>query len=290
MLTGLLVAVAVGSLVAASHFETVARSESFANRQSQLDRKDAIEARRLAIAERDRSRQLSAGLALEKGIALGEAGRADHGLLWMLEALKTAPGDAEGFRKAIRWNLGVWLGQVHRPLRISESIGPCTHLGFSPDGRTFATGFCPRDIDRATPIVLWDTASGAKLKTLAGTLAPFAIRTDGKVLFAVAEPRGVLAIELATERVLWRTMALPGPLPAHIDLSSDGSTVLAHRYSPDRTDWLIRLDAATGQPREEPLELPGLSAVAPGGGTAAVRRFENGECGSIFTSCRRAVV
>ena len=71
VLTGLLVAVAVGSLVAASHFETVARSESFGNRQSQLDRKDAIEARRLAIAERDRSRQLSAGLAARKGNRAG---------------------------------------------------------------------------------------------------------------------------------------------------------------------------------------------------------------------------
>ncbi len=277
VLTAVLIAVTVGSTVAASRYGMIARSEKLANDRSQLDRKDAIEARRQAIKERDNSRQLSAGLAFEKGIALGEEGRADQGLLWMLEALKAAPGDAEGFRKAVRWNLGAWLGQVHKPLRISESIGHCTHLGFSHDGKSFATGFCPRDRERATPIVLWDAASGAKLRTLAGAFAPFAFRTDGKVLFAVAEPRGVLAIELATERVLWRTTALAGALPYDIDLCSDGSMVLAHRVSPDRTNWLIRLDATTGRPRGEPLELPGLSAVAPGGATAAVRRSENGE-------------
>jgi serine/threonine protein kinase len=277
MLTALLIAVTIGSLLAASHFETIARSESLANQHSQLDRKDAIQARRQATEERDRSLQFSSSLALEKGIALVEEGRADHGLLWMLEALKTAPENAEGFRKTVRWNLGAWLGQVHKPLRISESIGYCTHLGFSPDGRTFATGFCPRDRDRATPIVLWDTASGAKLQTLAGAFAPFAFRSDGKVLFALAEPRGVLAIELATERVLWSRTELPGENAQHIDLSSDGSTVLAHRASSDGEGLLFRLDAATGRPRGEPLVLSGLGVVAPGGSAGAFLRAENGE-------------
>jgi serine/threonine protein kinase/WD40 repeat protein/Flp pilus assembly protein TadD len=276
MLTALLIAATIGSLVAASYFQTIASSESLANQRSQLDRKDAIRARRQATAERDRSLQFSSSLALEKGIALGEEGRADYGLLWMLEALKTAPGDAEGFRKAVRWNLGAWLGQVHKPLRISQSIGHCTHLGFSPDGKTFATGFHPRDRDRATPIVLWDTASGGRRRTLAGAFAPFAFRSDGKVLFAGAEPGGVLALELATERVLWTTTGLPGEGAVHIDLSLDGSTVLTHRSSPDRRDWLIRLDAATGRPRGEPLELPGLRAVAPSGESAAFVRTENG--------------
>jgi serine/threonine protein kinase/WD40 repeat protein len=277
-LTALLIAVTIVSLLAASHFNTIARSESLANQQSQLDRKDAIQARLQAIEERDRSRQLSSSLAFDRGIALGEEGRADHGLFWMLEALKTAPKDAEGFRNAVRWNLGAWLGQVHKPLRISVSIGPCTHLGFSPDGKTFATGFCPRDRDRATPIVLWDTASGARLKTLTGALAPFAYRADGKVLYATAEPRGVLAFELATERVLWTTDGLPGDYPFAIDVSSDGSTVLAVRHDVnDGLFWLSRLDSATGHPRGESLELPGVLALSPGGETAAAVRSENGE-------------
>ena len=260
-LTALLVAVTIGSLVAASHFETIARNESRASRRSRLDQKDAIEARRQVTAERDRSLQFSSNLALEKGIALGEEGRADHGLLWMLEALATAPENAEGFRKTVRWNLGAWLGQVHKPLRIGESIGYCTHIGFSPDGRTFATGFNPRDRERATPIVIWDTASGAKLRTLPGAFAPFAFRPDGEVLFAVAEPRGVMAVELATGRALWSKTELPGEFADHIDLSSDGSAVLARRGSPDGDGLLFRLDAATGRPHGGPLGLPGWGAV-----------------------------
>ena len=70
------------------------------------------------------SQQLSAGLALDKGFALAEEGQADRGLLWMLEALKTAPDDAAEFRRMVRWNLGAWLGQVHKPLRIIETGGP----------------------------------------------------------------------------------------------------------------------------------------------------------------------
>ena len=264
--------------MAASHFEMIARNESFANQRSQLDLIDAIKSRRQAIEERDNSRQQSAALALEKGIALGEEGRADYGLFWMLEALETAPGDAKGFRQSVLWNLGAWLGQVHKPLRISEKIGHCTDIAYSPDGKMFATGFNPRDRERATPVEIWDTASGAKLRTLAGVFAPMVFGRDGKVLFALAEPRGVQAIELSTGRVLWTNTQLPGLQTDRIDLNSEGSTVLAtRRDDPGPVHWISQLDAATGQPRERPLELPGFGAVAPDGKTVAASRTENGE-------------
>ena len=83
-------------------------------REAHQAEKVAVEAQRQALLERDHSRQLSADLALDKGIALAQEGHADRGLLWMLEASKTAPDDAEGFRKMVRWNLGAWLGQVHK--------------------------------------------------------------------------------------------------------------------------------------------------------------------------------
>jgi eukaryotic-like serine/threonine-protein kinase len=292
VLTALLVAVTIGSLAAAAHFRDSAERESFlaarekvANDQSQRDRKVAVDAQKVAVKsqqdaliERDKSRQLSAGLALEKGIALGEEGHADRGLLWMLEAFKTAPDDAEEFRRTVRWNLGAWLGQVHRPLRISQGTGYCTELVFSPDGKTFATGFTPRDRERATPVVIWDTATGAKLKTLAGVVAPFAFRADGKVLFATAEPRRELAIELSTERVLWTSPVLAGEFPVVIDLSSDGSTIQVRRSNSNEVGCLlIRLDAATGQPRGEPLKLPGIGAVAAGEKTLAVLTSQDNE-------------
>ena len=83
----------------------------------------AVKAERQATLERDHSRQQSADLTLDKGFALAQEGHADRGLLWMLEALKTAPDDAEEFRRTVRWNLGAWLGQVHKPLRIIDT-GP----------------------------------------------------------------------------------------------------------------------------------------------------------------------
>jgi eukaryotic-like serine/threonine-protein kinase len=277
VLTAVLVAATIGSLVAASHFQRVASNEFLANQKSQLDRKDAVEARRQALEERDKSAQLSAGLALEKAFALGEAGRADQGLLWMLEALKTAPAEAEGFRRAVRWNLGAWIGQVHKPLRFSKGDGSFTDLAFSPDGKTFATGFAPRDRERATPVVIWDTATGTKVKTLTGVLAPFAFRSDGNVLFGTAEPRRALAIELSSERVLWASPALAGDFPVGIDLSSDGSTIHVRRSSSNELHWFIRLDVATGQPRAEPLELPGITAVAAGEKAMAVLTSQNNE-------------
>src|SRR5262249_17439277 len=155
------------------------------------DRKDAI-------AERDHSRRLSAGLALDKGIALAQEGHADRGLLWMLEALRTAPDGAEGFRKAVRWNLGAWVGQVPETLRIVEAGRPAEHAAFRPDGRSFATGFNPRDRSLATPIDFWDTASGRRLSSLPGAFAPFAFRPDGEVLFAYNDQRRVVAIDLIT--------------------------------------------------------------------------------------------
>ena len=135
VLTAVLVAATVGSMLAASYFRSLAGSESRANQNC----------RRLSnrpLLERDHSRQQSADLTLDKGFALAQEGHADRGLLWMLEALKTAPDDAEEFRRTVRWNLGAWLGQVHKPLRIFDT-GPCNHLAFSPDGRSFATSDVP---------------------------------------------------------------------------------------------------------------------------------------------------
>ena len=198
----------------------------------------------------------------------------------MLEALKTAPEDAEGFRKTVRWNLGAWLGQVHKPLRISREHAVLALTSASaPTARRSQRASIRVIVTVATPIVLWDTASGqsSELSPVRSPRSPSG-RT-ARSSFAVAEPRGVRghrtrdgAGALDEPGVTWRVTR------RQIDLSSDGSTVLAHRMSSRiGLHWLFRLDAATGQPRGEPLELPGLGAVAPGGGTAAARRIENGE-------------
>jgi serine/threonine protein kinase/WD40 repeat protein/tetratricopeptide (TPR) repeat protein len=284
VVTALLVAVAVGSMLAAAYFKESARRETnlaareqLANQQSQRDRKDAVEARHLAILERDRSRQLSANLALEKGLALAEEGHADRGLLWMLEAFKTAPDGADGFRKMVRFNLGAWLSQLHKPLRIMDAGTPTDFLAFSPNGKLFATGFSPADQANATPIDLWDTSSGVKLRSLPGAFAPFAFGRDGKILFACALERRVLAVDPVTGRALWTSPPLPGQFAARLDASHEDSVVFAERNDGSLNSWLLPLDAVTGQPRAEPLRGRSSVAIAPDGRTVATGRFENGE-------------
>ena len=291
VVTALLVAVTIGSMVAAAYFKESARREAnlavreqFANQRSQRDRQDAIEARRLAIEERDKSRQQSAELALDKGFALAEEGHADRGLFWMLEALKAAPDEAAGFRSMVRWNLGAWLGQVHKPFAIIGQGGARGWLAFSPDGKTFATcNLYAEDHAVETPIELWDTASRRKLRTLPGAFAPFAFRPDGQLLAAFAhDQRRVLAVDLATGRVVWAAPHLLPDLKLDIAFSRDGSTIVLARVDKARRGRLFRLDAGTGRqipdlPQQRgAMESIGGLDLAGDGKTVATGRIQNG--------------
>ena len=260
----------VGSTIAATYFRGLAGREVRANQQSQ-------EAQQRAFAERDNSRRLSAGLALDKGVALAETGHADRGLLWMLESLQTAPENADAFKKMIRLNLGAWLGQVHKPLRFIDTGGSWNYYSFSPDGKSFAAGETVIPGSIPTPISLWDTASGRKLSTLSGAFAPFAFRPDGKALIAYADHARIVAIELASGRVLWTTQPLPGAVADQVGFSADGSMVLAFRWDDSGNAWLYRLNVLTGKECAELLRGWGRIAVAPGGKLAAAGRTEKGE-------------
>src|SRR6516164_7150690 len=139
MIAGLAVVALVAGLAFVAALVANKRAND-AQQQALLERDKANRAEQQAVVERDKSRQLSANLALDKAVALAEAGHADRGLLWMLEALKTAPEDAEPFKRMIRWNLGAWLGQVHKPLYFIDIGGSYNSCVFSPDGKSFAVG------------------------------------------------------------------------------------------------------------------------------------------------------
>ncbi len=195
----------------------------------------------------------------------------------MLEALKTAPGGAAAFRRTVRWNLGAWLGQVQKPLRIMDMGTPCDFLGISPDGKTFGTGYSPFDQTNATPIELWDIDTGLKLRSLPGAFGPFAFRRDGKALFACAGDRRMVAVDVVTGQILWKTQAFPGPFTERVNVSPDGSTVFVDCNDGALHSWLVLFDAVTGEQRGEALQGHSSVAVAPDGRTAATGRIENGE-------------
>jgi WD40 repeat protein/tetratricopeptide (TPR) repeat protein len=274
-----LVAVSVGSIVAASYFRGLARSEFLANQKSQKAERVAVAAEHQAVQQRDLSRRQSAKLALDKGLALAQGGHADRGMLWMLEALETAPEDDEDFRRMIRWNLAAWLGQVHKPLGIFEDEGQCSDLAFSPDGRSFASGFFTGEVPNLTPVVVRESASGRKLATLRGAFAPFAFRPDGKVIVAVAEDWRLVAIELSSGRRLW-TAPAGGPAekhrPCRIGFLPDGSAVLS-LISGSGESWLSRLDPASGEPLGSPIRGWQRLAVSSDGRTVASGRLEDGK-------------
>ena len=201
----------------------------------------------------------------------------------MIEALKTAPDDAGEFRRTVRWNLGAWLGQVHKPLRIFDAAaGQCP--AFSPDGSTFATSHVPADRSNVTPILLREIASGRRLSASPGVFGPFAFRPDGQALVGTADNgRRMVAVDVTTGRVLWTTKELPGEPGTQemLCFSPDGSTLFLDRNRLDGKSYesagLMRLDVVTGQQRGETMRGWGWIAVAPDGETAATRRIENGE-------------
>jgi serine/threonine protein kinase/WD40 repeat protein/tetratricopeptide (TPR) repeat protein len=277
VLTVVLVVATAVSMVAASHFRNLAVRERRANHQSQVAQKIAVEARHQAIDECDHSRLISAGLSLDKGIALAEGGHAERGLLWMLEALKTAPGDAEAFRRMVRWNLGAWLGQVHQPLKIVDlgEIGGSPL--FSPDGKSFAMSYGGYKMSRSTPVSLWDTATGSRLTTFQGCFVPFAPSPDGKVLVGTSAAWDrVLAVDLATQRELW-SRPFPSGYSNWMALSPDGSSVLASGFDPSTgSGVLMSWEAATGWPRVGPLAIGHSMAMAPDGRSLATDHIEDG--------------
>ena len=199
----------------------------------------------------------------------------------MLEALKTAPDDAEEFRRTVRWNLGAWLGQVHKPLRIIDPGSLHNRLAFSPDGRSFATSYLPNSRANATPIDLWDTASVRKLSAFPGVFGPFAFRPDGKVLVGIADNwRRMVAVEPGYgARALDDCGLTRGAGGGQYDSLQSRRIHASHGvrdYGSSRVG-LIRLDVVTGQQRGEPMRGWASIAVAPDGRTAATGRLEKGE-------------
>jgi WD40 repeat protein/serine/threonine protein kinase len=106
-----------------------------------------------AVAARNDSQRVSAGVLFDKGVALAEQGEVDEGLFWMLEALKAVPERAPELRDVIRVNLAAWMGRIDSlqdVIEQPESMGRCA---FAPDGQHFLTA-------SGGTVRSWETATG----------------------------------------------------------------------------------------------------------------------------------
>jgi WD40 repeat protein/tetratricopeptide (TPR) repeat protein len=281
VLTAVLFAMTAGSMMAATYFRTLAGREFRANQQSQVAQQIAIEARQQALEERDRSQRHSAGLALDKGIALAEQGEAARGLHWLLESLTGAPSEPAEIQRVIRINLSAWSEQVHGLRHIirvpsrSESTA-AYRCAFSPDGHLFAVASADR-------IEFWDAKSFEPAgKSLVFERLPqaFAFSPDAKTLITGDDQGGAQRWDVTT-----RSRVGP-PLP-------HGGIVWGVAFSPDGTailtgcgDGTVRIwDARTGQPLCAPLET-GLrvSSVAfgPDGKSIMVGTGTDGRPGAAY--------
>ena len=229
---------------------------------------DAQRSRKQAIVDRDNSRRLSAGLAIDQGLALAEEGKPERGLHWMLEGLKTANDDQGDFRLMVRRNLGGWLATVHQPLKILDQAGTETEIDqfgvtFSPDGRSFVTSGNDHKVVQNNPLSLWDTATQQRLATYHETLAPVGFRADGQVVVVGwKDHRHLRAIDLTTGLPLWTTPVLDAE-SLNVQFLPGGTRMLVgsrkDKYAEESRIW----DAEAGRPLGEPWI--GRSGVAPDG-------------------------
>ncbi len=113
------------------------------------------EAKKLAQENERKARQLSASIALDRGIALAEAGKLNQGLLWLARSLELAAraGDAD-LERVIRCNLTAWQTFLARPGPAFPHDDWVWAVAFSPDGTKLLTG------SKDQTAQLWDARTG----------------------------------------------------------------------------------------------------------------------------------
>ena len=267
-------------MVAAAYFqETRAGTKRSAN-----DVAASEKASRAAAGHR-RARPFAAALGepdARQGNRPGRGGPRRPGLALDARGPQDRSGRRGGIPEAVRWNLGAWLGQVHKPLRIIDTAVRATHLAFSPDGRSFATGTVPHIVRTRH-----QSTSGTPPRGESSPRSP--VRSprspSDRTAKSSSPPRTTGARAGHRPRHGAGALDDPGTYPesrARCDSTSVPTVPRSLRTAIARSAvieaWrLMRLDAVTGQQRGEPMRGGDGCAVAPDGGTVATDRLENGE-------------
>jgi WD40 repeat protein/serine/threonine protein kinase len=192
------------------------------------------------------AQRLSAGLALDRGIALCEQGEIARGLLWLTRSLEiaTAAG-AEDLEPAIRANLAAWrtcLFSLQASLDHSNAV---FSAAFSPDGKLVLTG------DAVEKARLWDARAavpvGTPIKASPGPSdAPVlvAFKPDGSAFLTAGFRSGKVRFwDTKTRQVIGPTIEYPGGVFG-VAFSPDGKLLLTSGQDGRARMW----DADSHQP------------------------------------------
>ena len=253
LLTALLIALTVGSIVAASYFKSLAGDLFLANQKSQDAERDARDAQKQALLERDHSRRQSAGLALDRGLQLCQEGKVSEGMLWMAESLAVNPKEDRGFADVVRLNLAAWRAAmtVQRTLIRHELKMKC--VAYSPDGKTVSTA-------QGDTVSRWDASTGepaGRALVHSGEVASIAFSPDGRFLATGTLDKSVRIWEVASGKLVGQPIPQPDMVNT-VEFSRDGRWLLAatgfrdHTVASSARIW----EVATSKPASPPLAHP----------------------------------
>jgi WD40 repeat protein len=196
-----------------------------------------------ALAKANRQRRTSAGLALDRGLALCEQGDVDLGFLWLARGLEIAPDDAEDLQRVLRANLAGWRPRLvalcgfQHDTRISS-------LAFSPDGKTILSGV-------SETAQLWDAATGRSVGP------PLPHKGAFEPVPTSFTPDGKMALTMGYDGIqFWDATSgkpLPSPFPKRVErvfFRPGGQTVLTLNADGKLQLW----DATRFRPIGPPLE------------------------------------
>ncbi|QDU63632.1 Serine/threonine-protein kinase PknB [Planctomycetes bacterium Pan216] len=132
-----------------------------------------------ADKERHRSQRLSARLALERGLALGEQGDDGRGLLWLARGLAISTPNAPRLAETCRANLATFASRLHRLEAVTDAGSIVTTMALTPDGEVLLTLGADGSIGSWSRRTL--APVGPRLEH-ADTVADFALSPDGHLV------------------------------------------------------------------------------------------------------------
>ena len=262
-LIGALAVALVGGTGTSLYFAAHARRQARAAVAAQRTAESAAAA--AAVAEAARARQ-SAGLLLDRGVALAEAGDPTAGLAWMVAALR-ASSDSD-LQQVARVDLAAW---ADRSPHLEGWFDIPGHIVLSPDGRlaaNFDTGPAPPGAGQsAGPLRLrfWDLSDGHPLGPAVTTpdvaVGPVAFSPDGRRLLTgnglsqayQGHPGWANVWDVATGRRLARLDGHANGIYS-VAWSPDG-----HRFATGSSDSTVRVWSADALAAAGP-PIPVLSA------------------------------